>query len=80
MTTSNSVRLVFFELVPNRLPKIGMSCSNGRPVLPVVVLSLIKPPSTSVSPERTATLLENWRCRKARWPVAWSTCPTSVTA
>lgn len=30
MTTRNSVRAVFFELVPNKFPKIGMSCKRGK--------------------------------------------------
>ena len=80
MTTSSSVRATFLELAPKSLPSTGMSCKRGMPCLPDVLLSRIRPPSTSVSPERTATLLLNWRCKKLRWPVVASSVPTSVTA
>ena len=62
--TSSSVREADWVWVPNNAPSTGMAESKGRPALELLALSLMRPPSTRVSPERTATLESIWRCMK----------------
>src|SRR6218665_800258 len=79
MITNSSVRLPSLTVVPKRLPNSGRECKTGMPDLVLLLLSWISPPITMDSPERTDTLLDSWRCRKARWLVTSSLAPTSVT-
>src|SRR6218665_694608 len=79
MITNSSVRLPSLTVVPKRLPNSGRACKTGMPDLVLLLFSWISPPITMDSPERTDTLLDSWRCRKARWLVPSSLAPTSVT-
>ena len=61
-TTRSSVRSEDWVCWPNSAPTTGMEDRNGKPLLPFEELSLMSPPSTRVSPERTATLETICRC------------------
>ena len=54
----NSVEVFFLDFDLNRLPRTGMSFSNGTPELPFSCDCLMKPPSMMVSPSRTVRVEE----------------------
>src|SRR5437762_9089743 len=55
---SNSVRLSWSFVFPNRNPRPGISFKNGMPAFSWVLLSRINPPRATVWPSLTAIELE----------------------